>query len=554
MRCSLAFFCCNWCKRPRTGSLYEPLLDTEREAVADLLHFLENREDVNFFEGEPLRALSSLAYSDNVDLQRSAALAFVEITEKDVRQVNRDAVECGIYLLQSNDVEVQRAAAAAIGNLAVFPGNQVLIVDCGALEPLVHLMQSGNPEVQCNAVGCITNLATHEANKARIARSGALVPLTRLARSKDLRVQRNATGALLNMTHTIDNRQQLVTAGALPVLVSLLSSPDYDVQYYCTTSLSNIAVDAMNRTRLATSEPTIIPNLIRLTDSPSLKVQCQAALALRNLASDDKFQLDIVSHDGLPPLLNLLKSKVPQIVLAAAACIRNISIHPSNEAPIVAAGFLEPLVELLPYDNEEIQCHAMSTIRNLASSDENKVAIVNAGAVEKIGGLLRMSVVPLSVKGEMTACLAVLALTDEVKPAVLKLLRPLIKHTSSASVDVRANSAAAIGNLASKLDDAGVNAFIKEWPDIRSYIYQFLTSDDVTFQHIAVWTLLQFTSGDDRLRSKVSGDAELISVVKQLSGGPSSPTGPSGIETESEGEGVPWLSQTLLQELGITRP
>lgn len=32
--------------------------------------------------GDPLRALSTLSYSDNVDLQRSAALAFAEITEK----------------------------------------------------------------------------------------------------------------------------------------------------------------------------------------------------------------------------------------------------------------------------------------------------------------------------------------------------------------------------------------------------------------------------------------------------------------------------------------
>ncbi|KAJ3115249.1 Vacuolar protein 8 [Phlyctochytrium bullatum] len=278
----------------------------------------------------------------------------------------------------------------------------------------------------------------------------------------------------------------------------------------------------MNRTRLATSEPTIIPSLIRLTDSPSLKVQCQAALALRNLASDDKFQLDIVAHNGLDSLLRLLKSKAPQIVLAAAACIRNISIHPANEAPIVKAGFLAPLVELLPYDNEEIQCHAMSTIRNLASSDENKIAIVNAGAVEKIGGLLRMSVVPLSVKAEMTACLAVLALTgmatskcsfslttaaiaDEVKPAVLKLLRPLVKHTSSPSVDVRANSAAAIGNLASK----------------------------------------------QRLRSKVVQDSEILTVCRQITS--SAPPPEASGEGEQEGEGVLWLCQALLQELDAPR-
>lgn len=43
---------------------------------------LADRTETNFFAGDPLRSLSILSYSDNVDLQRSAALAFAEITEK----------------------------------------------------------------------------------------------------------------------------------------------------------------------------------------------------------------------------------------------------------------------------------------------------------------------------------------------------------------------------------------------------------------------------------------------------------------------------------------
>lgn len=121
-----------------------------------------------------------------------------------------------MYLLQSHDVEVQRAASAALGNLAVnsehsltyepdtssslIPApaeNKLLIVQLNGLDHLIRQMHSQNVEVQCNAVGCITNLATHDENKTKIAKSGALVPLTRLARSKDMRVQRNATGGSL---------------------------------------------------------------------------------------------------------------------------------------------------------------------------------------------------------------------------------------------------------------------------------------------------------------------------------------------------------------------
>ncbi|KAK0935293.1 Vacuolar protein 8 [Friedmanniomyces endolithicus] len=498
------------------------LADSEREAVADLLNYLENRAETDFFSGDPLAALSTLVYSQNIDLQRSASLTFAEITERDVRPVDRATLEPILFLLESPDIEVQRAASAALGNLAVDGSNKVLIVSLGGLTPLIRQMNSANVEVQCNAVGCITNLATHEENKARIARSGALAPLTRLAKSKDMRVQRNATGALLNMTHSDDNRQQLVSAGAIPVLVSLLSSPDTDVQYYCTTALSNIAVDSANRKRLAQTETKLVQSLVHLMKGQAPKVQCQAALALRNLASDEKYQLDIVRAGGLAPLLHLLQSSYLPLILSAVACIRNISIHPMNESPIIDAGFLKPLVDLLgSADNEEIQCHAISTLRNLAaSSDRNKQLVLEAGAVQKCKELVLS--VPLAVQSEMTAAIAVLALSDELKPELLALgvFEVLIPLTESESIEVQGNSAAALGNLSSKVGD--YTLFLSSWNQpsggIHGYLARFLNSGDPTFQHIAIWTLLQLLeSGDQKLIDTMNKSADVMDVVRQIS-------------------------------------
>lgn len=146
-----------------------------------ILH-LSDRTTTNFFQGSPLTALTTLSFSDNVDLQRSAALAFAEITEKEVRPVGRDTLDPILFLLSSQDTEVQRAASAALGNLAVnstfracsfhpahvddasAADNKLLIVKLGGLEPLIRQMLSPNVEVQCNAVGCVTNLATHGAS------------------------------------------------------------------------------------------------------------------------------------------------------------------------------------------------------------------------------------------------------------------------------------------------------------------------------------------------------------------------------------------------------
>ncbi|KAK0778389.1 Vacuolar protein 8 [Friedmanniomyces endolithicus] len=519
------------------------LADSEREAVADLLNYLENRAETDFFSGEPLAALSTLVYSQNIDLQRSASLTFAEITERDVRPVDRATLEPILFLLESPDIEVQRAASAALGNLAVDGSNKVLIVSLGGLTPLIRQMNSANVEVQCNAVGCITNLATHEENKARIARSGALAPLTRLAKSKDMRVQRNATGALLNMTHSDDNRQQLVSAGAIPVLVSLLSSPDTDVQYYCTTALSNIAVDSANRKRLAQTETKLVQSLVHLMKGQAPKVQCQAALALRNLASDEKYQLDIVRAGGLAPLLHLLQSSYLPLILSAVACIRNISIHPMNESPIIDAGFLKPLVDLLgSADNEEIQCHAISTLRNLAaSSDRNKQLVLEAGAVQKCKELVLS--VPLAVQSEMTAAIAVLALSDELKPELLALgvFEVLIPLTESESIEVQGNSAAALGNLSSKVGD--YTLFLSSWNQpsggIHGYLARFLNSGDPTFQHIAIWTLLQLLeSGDQKLIDTMNKSADVMDVVRQISEKNVEAEGGEGDGAESEdGEG-----------------
>lgn len=519
--------CCDSCFGARRSHSYEPLLlENEREAVADLLQYLENRTTTNFFQGSPLNALTTLSFSDNVDLQRSAALAFAEITEKEVRHVGRDTLDPILFLLSSHDTEVQRAASAALGNLAVNTENKLLIVKLGGLEPLIRQMLSPNVEVQCNAVGCVTNLATHDDNKTKIAKSGALVPLTRLARSKDMRVQRNATGALLNMTHSDENRQQLVNAGAIPVLVSLLNSPDTDVQYYCTTALSNIAVDGANRKKLAQSEPKLVASLVALMDSSSLKVQCQAALALRNLASDEKYQLEIVKSDGLQPLLRLLQSTYLPLILSSAACVRNVSIHPQNESPIIESGFLQPLINLLSFkDNEEVQCHAISTLRNLAASNEkNKLAIVKAGAIQQIKELVLE--VPINVQSEMTACIAVLALSDELKGQLLEMgiCEVLIPLTNSPSTEVQGNSAAALGNLSSKevrspSDD--YSAFNDCWdkPDggMHRYLHRFLTNADTTFQHIAVWTIVQLLeSGDPQLISNIRSSSLLAPNIRNL--------------------------------------
>jgi vacuolar protein 8 len=64
--------------------------------------------------------------------------------------------------------------------------------------------------------------------------------------------------------------------------------------------------------------------------------------------------------------------------------------------------------------------------------------------------------------------------------------------------------------------------FIQNWTQpeggIHGYLRRFLASGDPTFQHIAIWTLLQLLeSDDDRLLELISKSTEIVRMVTDIS-------------------------------------
>jgi len=152
----------------------------------------------------------------------------------------------------------------------------------------------------------------------------------------------------------------------------------------------------------------------------------------------------------------------------------------------------------------------------------------------------------------MTACIAVLALSDELKTHLINLgvFDCLIPLTGSESVEVQGNSAAALGNLSSKVGDYSV--FVRDWTEpeggIHGYLRRFLQSGDATFQHIAIWTLLQLLESDDpKLVSLVAKSEDVIQMVKTIADRHVESDDEEGEEGEGE---VIALAQRSLELLG----
>ena len=87
---------------------------------------------------------------------------------------------------------------------------------------------------------------------------------------------------------------------------------------------------------------------------------------------------------------------------------------------------------------------------------------------------------------------------------------------------------------------------------IHGYMSRFLDSGDPTFQHIAVWTLLQLLESEDsRLINTIRRSEDIVQMVRNIAG--------KSIESdEAEGEDglgeVVALAQRCLELLGQATP
>jgi len=92
--------------------------------------------------------------------------------------------------------------------------------------------------------------------------------------------------------------------------------------------------------------------------------------------------------------------------------------------------------------------------------------------------------------------------------------------------------------------------FLQNWTEpssgIHGYLRRFLASGDPTFQHIAIWTLLQLLESEDsRLLSLISKSEEIVQMVTDIAD--------RNIESDDEdnGEGeVVSLARRCLEILG----
>ena len=100
------------------------------------------------------------------------------------------------------------------------------------------------------------------------------------------------------------------------------------------------------------------------------------------------------------------------------------------------------------------------------------------------------------------------------------ILDALIPMTYSSNQEVSGNAAAALANLCSRINN--YSKIIEAWESpnegIRGFLIRFLQSEYPTFEHIALWTILQLLeSHNDTVLQLIKENKEIVKSIKSLS-------------------------------------
>ena len=233
-------------------------------------------------------------------------------------------------MLSTDNEEVQRNAAGAIGNIAMSDELKLTVVEAGALQPLIVLSQSPSELVQRQAARAIFTLSAKEEVKHLIVKGNGIEPLVALTRSAHKDIQRDSAGALANMAIGPGNKNLVIQYGALRPLMKLLHSNHQMVQRQAARAMFALAGSTENQSMII-EEGGLIP-LIQLLDSGT-EVQKHAAGAIANLANNYTAEIVQCEGDAVLKVLSILMTNAnPEVRRQANRALLTL-LPPSCQIP-----------------------------------------------------------------------------------------------------------------------------------------------------------------------------------------------------------------------------
>ncbi|KAK4849048.1 hypothetical protein QYF36_020226 [Acer negundo] len=312
------------------------------------------------------RALQ-LLHSDDPDSKLEAAREIRRLTKTSqrCRRHLSAAVQPLVRMLRPESSEAHHESALlALLNLAVKDEkNKINIIEAGALESIINFLQSENLNLQEYATAALLTLSASAVNKPFISASGAIPLLVEILRDGSTQAKFDAVMALSNLSTHPDNPSIILETNPIPFIVDLLKfcKKSSKTAEKCSALIESLVGFEEGRTALTSQEGGVLA-VVEVLENGSLQAREHAVGALLMMCESDrcKYREPILREGVIPGLLELTVQGTPKSQTKAQTLLRLL-----RESPY-------PRSELQPDTLENIVCNIISQIDGEEQSGKAK--------------------------------------------------------------------------------------------------------------------------------------------------------------------------------------
>lgn len=339
-----------------------------------------------------------------------------------------------VKLARLESVEIRSLCVTVLYNLSCDPAMLDILMEINVAQVITKMceMEFSNQDIHRRLAACLMNIAMKQGNELKLVEGGALVATLVLSEHNDPPTMRYCASVLCYLSSQRANCEAMVANGLVDVLVKMITSNDSQQNLFGLNALCNISCVAALHDRIEESgaiQPTI--RLFSVSEEEDVLFGC--AQTLYNLSHHLRFRKVMLQKD-LVDVLQVVFSRSPISPQVVQVCVQIIAIlceDPQDWSDIAAKGAVKVLRVIVPHCNPANTLHCIYALSQLVRCEKVGLTVLNDGALDVIATAVLPSPPPPSLTADGDDGDGTMTETGDVTPPPLLVVSPELAERCS---------------------------------------------------------------------------------------------------------------------------
>lgn len=308
-----------------------------------------------------------------------------------------------VKLARLESVEIRSLCVTVLYNLSCDAAMLDTLMEINVAQVITKMceMEFSNQDIHRRLAACLMNIAMKPGNEVKLVEGGALVATLVLAEHNDPPTMRYCASVLCYLSSQRGNCEAMVASGLVDVLVRMLAVDDSQQNLFGLTALCNISCVPTLHDRVIEDSGAIPPTIRLFAASDDESVLLGCAQTLYNLTHHMRFRKALLQTE----LIDVLQLAFARTATASPAlvdvCVQILAIlceDLQDGCELVAKGAVKVLRLVAPHCEPATVLHCIYALSQLARCDRVGLTVLTDGALDVVASAVLPTPAPVDAK------------------------------------------------------------------------------------------------------------------------------------------------------------